>query len=132
VQRVVIIGLAIVIGGLAIVGAIRELGKKPDIVPARDRQEQSGPARTVVVRMVDNAYEPGLVSVRLGQTVRWVNDDDVAHTVTKSSGPGVDFDSEEIAPEELYDFTFAQGRGLVRYHCEIHPRMRGEISLIGD
>jgi plastocyanin len=133
VQRVLIIGAAILIGGWAIVSAILELNKKPDLIPASDPQEEVGPARTVVVRMEDIAYNPDLVSARLGQTVQWVNDDDAAHTVAKVSGPGEDFESDKITPGERFNVTLGEGRGVIEYRCEIHPdRMRGEISVIGD
>jgi plastocyanin len=133
VQRFLIIGLALVIGGWAIVSAIQELNKKPDVIPASDPQEIAGPARTVVVRMDDIAYNPDVVSARLGQTVRWVNDDDVTHTVAKVSGPDEDFQSDDIKPGQSFDFTLGSGQGVIEYQCENHPdRMRGEISVIGD
>ncbi len=126
-QRVFLVIAAAVIGGVAIFLSIQELGEKPGVRQVEEQQEAVGGARTVIVRIQDTKYVPDQVSIRAGQTVRWVNNDQIEHTVT-----GDDFDSGEIAPGESYDRIFAD-KGEEKYMCTIHPdRMQGTVTIVGD
>ena len=37
--------------------------------------------------MYDKAFQPNPLTIKVGNTVRWTNDDIVIHTVTSGSGP---------------------------------------------
>lgn len=84
--------------------------------------------------VIDNyMYYPSNVNIRRGQTVTWVNRDNVAHTVT-SPVPGVSsidqFDSGNIAPGASYSRTFNLD-GRFDYYCRLHPYMRGSVTVSG-
>jgi plastocyanin len=83
------------------------------------------------VRMKDLRFKPGAVSVSVGQAVRFVNDDDVDHTVLEDVGPrsgkATAVDSGRIAPGETFEFV-VRGNGLVPYICTLHPSvMIGQV-----
>lgn len=80
-------------------------------------------------------YVPKAVNIQLGvnNLVRWINTDDVAHTVTPDS-PTEDsysgiFESEGvIRAGETYEFLFTEEREIP-YHCEPHPWMTGTLDI---
>jgi plastocyanin len=65
--------------------------------------------------------------------VRWINNDDTAHTVTPdhrhSDGYTGDFGSEGVLkPGDTYDFLFTEPQE-VHYHCTPHPWMTGSVTV---
>ena len=80
-------------------------------------------------------YVPNDPTVLLTFTnnVRWVNNDDTAHTVTPdhrhSDGYTGDFGSEGVLkPGDTYDFLFTEPQE-VHYHCTPHPWMTGSVTV---
>ncbi len=100
--------------------------------PATGAHEHHGGTVVVVVVVVEVAirdffFEPALPSVAPGTTVVWVNRGAHPHTVTAFDGS---FDSGVLMPGEAFAVTFG-GSGRVRYFCEVHPSMTGDVS-VGD
>lgn len=90
-----------------------------------------GAPAAVTVRMKRLRFAPTAVSVDVGEVVRFVNNDNVAHTVFQDvgarSGIPPSVDSERILPGETFDFT-ARRQGLISYVCTLHPSvMTGQI-----
>ncbi|MGV7226775.1 MAG: cupredoxin domain-containing protein [Nitrosopumilus sp.] len=80
-------------------------------------------------------YVPNDPTVLLTFTnnVRWINNDDTAHTVTPdhrhSDGYTGDFGSEGVLkPGDTYDFLFTEPQE-VHYHCTPHPWMTGSVTV---
>jgi plastocyanin len=72
-----------------------------------------------------SAFNPSPVTVPAGTTVRWTNDDSIAHDVTSNTNVWA---SGNIAPGAHFDFTF-QTAGTYPYHCTIHPGMVGTVTV---
>ena len=94
-----------------------------DMIPGSAKQDQQ-----------DN-FVPKRVNIQLGidNHVFWHNKDDTPHTITpdtpyeddysgKFASPGV------VKPGQEYDFLFTHD-GLVPYHCEPHPWMKGTLEI---
>lgn len=89
----------------------------------------------VTVRMQNDQFLPQNVTVRVGQTIHWVNDDDELHTVTSGMSsnladmPGQLFDAQTPAGG-TFDFT-PSGVGNIPFFCRIHELlgMRGTITV---
>jgi plastocyanin len=81
---------------------------------------------TVTIR--NFAFEPGTLTVTVGTTVTWVNDDGATHTVTADGGA---FDSGRLANGATFQFTFDEV-GDFTYHCSLHSTMQGTISVKGS
>ena len=79
------------------------------------------------VEIGDNFFDPPDVAVEPGSTITWTNNGDEPHTVTADDGS---FDSERLNPGDSYTVAFG-GQGTVTYHCEIHPEMRGSVTVGG-
>jgi plastocyanin len=96
--------------------------------------EQSGgaggpaAAKEVAIEVVDIDYDPQDATVAKGGTVTWTNTGDIPHTVTKSDGPGADFDSETLSPGDTFEQRFDTA-GTIGYVCKIHPQQTGSITV---
>ncbi|WP_316504376.1 PEFG-CTERM sorting domain-containing protein [Nitrosopumilus sp.] len=79
----------------------------------------------------DACYIPSSVSVGVGETVTWSNDDTAAHTVTSgtaSGGPDGIFDSSLFAAGTTFSHTFEE-EGAFDYFCMVHPWMVGAVTV---
>jgi plastocyanin len=75
-------------------------------------------------------FRPGRVAVAAGAAVTWVNQDEIAHTVTSGTpeSPGGAF-AERLADKGASaTVTFARP-GVYPYFCRRHQAMRGEIRV---
>jgi plastocyanin len=77
----------------------------------------SGSGTGNTISIYGMAYSPASKTVAKGTVVKWVNDDNYAHTVT--SDDGTTFDSGNIAAGKSYSYT-ASTPGTFNYHCTIH------------
>lgn len=80
------------------------------------------------------AYDPLDLTVEVGTTVRWTNEDAVAHTVTSGTSDGVTaepdgtFESGFLEQGDGWSFTFTQA-GEFPYYCQPHPWMMGKVTV---
>ena len=91
--------------------------------------DSGGGGEEVVVDIPAITFEPDNVTVEPGTTVRWTNTDDLPHTVTKTGGPGEDFDSGNIEPGGEFEYTFEGSSGTIDYVCTIHPGQEGSVTV---
>jgi plastocyanin len=83
-------------------------------------------AETVTVDITNFTFDPGTVTIQVGDTVTWTNNDAMPHTATSTDDPAT-FDGE-MQPGESFSFTFEE-EGTFAYFCEIHPQMEGTIVV---
>ena len=77
------------------------------------------------VKIANFTFEPPVLTVKVGTTVTWVNDDDIPHLVAEKDGK---FRSSALDTDEKFSQTF-KTPGTVEYFCAIHPRMTGKIVV---
>jgi plastocyanin len=82
-------------------------------------------APAVRVSMWGYLYAPGTIRIRAGETVEWINDDAVVHTVTAENGA---FDSRGIQPGGTWRARFDEA-GIYPYYCGPHPFMKGVVVV---
>jgi len=83
-------------------------------------------AATIDVDIVNFAFNPDTVTISVGDTVRWTNNDGaISYTATSTTGV---FDSGTLGNGQQFSFTFTQA-GIYPYHCSIHPSMTGTITV---
>ena len=68
-------------------------------------------------------FKPATLTVKKGQTVKWVNKDSAPHTVTSDS-----FKSNSLQQNSFFTTTFDKA-GSFAYHCTFHPSMKGGIIV---
>ena len=78
--------------------------------------------------MKDLRFDPVEVTVKQGGTITWTNDDSVRHTVTKESGPGLQFDSGNVEGGGIFEQRFTEA-GKISYLCQIHRVRRAQSPL---
>jgi plastocyanin len=80
----------------------------------------------------DKAYQPNPVSIKVGETVIWTNNDLTIHTVTEGNSstnvPINGFDSGLLNPDETFKHVFKKA-GTIEYHCILHPTMTGRVII---
>jgi plastocyanin len=79
---------------------------------------------TKTVSISGFAYKPAALTISKGTTVRFANNDKVAHTATRAGG----FNTKRIGAGKAASVRF-NARGSFNYHCTIHPEMRGKIVV---
>ncbi len=80
---------------------------------------------TAAVTIKGFAFDPASITVKVGTSVTWTNEDGAPHTITSDKG---DWDSGRIAQGGTYTRTFDQA-GTYAYHCAVHPSMTGTVVV---
>ena len=80
------------------------------------------------VRMAGSRFEPSTLTIAVGETVRWFNDDALPHTVSATDGS---WDSGNLAPGQAFERRF-ETAGSYSYLCRYHPGMVGSIEVTGS
>jgi plastocyanin len=70
-------------------------------------------------------FQPDSLTIKLGDTVVWTNQDPFPHTVTSAAGR---FDSKAIAPGKSWKFKPSK-RGEFPYVCSFHPTMSAVLRV---
>ena len=80
-----------------------------------------------LVRMADAGYVPAQISGRVGDTLRFVNEDSINHTVfVPTSGFGIDLGQQEPGDER----TMTLGKpGVFEVECVFHGHMLLTVSV---
>jgi plastocyanin len=147
--RLLAAGLVVVAALVAVLVVNGEGPNKPEDaaagVPARQSGTVSNPSPAAAdtgsngepvgatVKMRHLKFVPTEVSVDVGEAVRFVNDDDVAHTILQDFGPRsgeiAAVDSDRILPGETFTFV-PRAEGLISFVCTLHPAvMSGQILV---
>ena len=75
---------------------------------------------------IDNfTFKSDTITVPVGTTVMWENDDDIPHTVVSLDGA---FRSQALDTDDKYSFTFDKA-GTYEYFCGLHPQMTGKVVV---
>src|SRR5215813_1052196 len=81
-------------------------------------------AANLEVKIDNFTFGPQKLTVKVGDTVTWINEDDIPHTIV-STGK---FRSKALDTEDKYAFTFT-APGTFEYFCGLHPHMQGSIVV---
>lgn len=85
-------------------------------------------AATQQVMMQNYAYSPATLTVRVGDTVTWVQHDEAPHDVVTTSAP-VAFRGPKLSAGQSWSYTFRQP-GTYSYYCSVHPDMRASVTVL--
>lgn len=87
----------------------------------------TAPDGAAVIHMHDIQFQPKDVTVKVGQKVRWVNDDTVQHNVVADSG--AHFHSQNFGQGGTFTYTPTKP-GTITYECDLHPGMDGTLNVV--
>jgi plastocyanin len=86
------------------------------------------PTFDVQVDIGDFFFDPVLVEIDAGQTVRWLNTVSTIHTTTAY---GNVWDSGDMGLDDVFDFTLNDA-GVYQYECGYHPLTMIGTVVVGD
>lgn len=148
----VLVALGVLVGGYMLFDTMRSDGNVSDAddasaVDLNTVFEPAGgtetPLPVAIIRYSASGYQPAMVTIRQGETVRWINDDTeetwpaAAVHPTHSMYPeksesdclGSSFDAcRGLAQGESWDFTFT-AKGTWRFHDHLNPSKTGSIIV---
>jgi plastocyanin len=84
------------------------------------------PPAIVEVKIDNFMFAPMDLTIAVGTTVKWINHDDIPHTVV--SEDKTTFKSKAMDTDESFSYTFNQP-GTYTYFCSIHPKMVAKIIV---
>jgi plastocyanin len=105
--------------------------KSSDMAPASSPAGNTSGNKTNSVSIVSMAFSPTTLTVAVGTTVTWTNNDSAAHTVTSDTGL---FDSGNLSAAGSgssggsFSFTF-NNAGTFNYHCTYHSMMVAKVIV---
>lgn len=71
-----------------------------------------------------SSFQPGSVTISVGGTVTWTNQDSVEHAPAADDGSW----QGDLPVGGSFSMTFNKA-GSYPYHCTIHPMMKGTITV---
>ena len=102
---------------------------------------QSTSANNYVVRITADGFSPSTLTIKVGDTVTWINEDSKQHWIASDPHPihtgypekggciGSTFDScRGLNPGESWSFTFRYS-GTWGYHDHLRPYLTGKIIV---
>ena len=84
-------------------------------------------AASHVVTQKGMAFAPETMTVKVGDTVVFKNDDKLTHNVYSRS-PGNEFNLKSVKPGDSAEWAFSSP-GEVAVRCAIHPKMKMTIKV---
>jgi plastocyanin len=130
-RSIVVKRLAISCAATVLAAAFCTLLPAPQGAGAADAPAAVATGTPIVVHTKDFAFKPLELTIPVGTTVTFVNDDDAAHTVAAAT-LGDDkkplFDSGNMDKGQKWSFTFKKP-GTYQYFCAYHAFMKAKIVV---
>jgi plastocyanin len=92
-------------------------------VPAATSAPATG---TVDVTIANFAFSPDKLTVKVGTTVKWTNQDSATHNITAEDNS---FKSGDLNQGDSFSFTFTTA-GTYAYRCGFHASMKATITVV--
>ncbi len=77
------------------------------------------------VQIKNMSFSPATLTVKVGDSVTWTNQDSVGHSATADDNS---FDTGVFNQGQSKTITFSKA-GTFTYHCSVHPTMKGTITV---
>jgi plastocyanin len=110
---------------LALAGCGSSSSSPPAASATPDPTVAAAKSNVVDVTMRNIKFVPATTTVKLGQTVRWTNDDKIVHTVASSK---LRLASEGINGGDTFTYR-PRKRGRFPYFCTIHAGQTGVLIV---
>jgi plastocyanin len=82
-------------------------------------------ANATQVKIADFIFSPAAITVPVGTTVTWTNEDDIPHLVRETHSR---FKSAALDTGDSYSYTFMVA-GEYEYFCVLHPHMTAKVVV---
>ncbi len=115
-KRMFLVGMILLLMSILVAGCGGYQAPGPAPSPVAGTEHQ--------VTIENFAFSPAEITIKVGDTVTWTEQDAVHHTTTGSI-----FDSGDLGQEQTYSKTFDKA-GTYDYTCNYHPNMKGKVIVI--
>lgn len=96
--------------------------KTPGVkLPSEETKSTPKEKNTILIK--DFTFNPNTLTVKAGDTVTWLNEDGVVHTIKST-----EFTSPNMKNGETFKFQFTV-TGTYEYSCSVHPYMKGKVVV---
>jgi plastocyanin len=109
----------------ALVAAVALTACSQPAAPSGGGTSGGTPSASAQIVLKNIAVSPQQVTIAVGGTVTFVNQDSTDHRMVDDGGA---YDSGMLAPGADFKQTFAKA-GTFPFHCSIHPTMTGTIIV---
>ena len=90
---------------------------------------QEGWSETVEIKIIKSTFIPTVLKIKEGDTIRWVNTEELLQTVTSGKAPTPDKQFHAAYVKKEFEVTFDKA-GFYDYYCELHQAvMRGVVIV---
>ena len=96
--------------------------------PLQTLAHSGGSGVIIPIRIKENSFDPDFVTVKVGTTVIWTNEDPGTHTVTYTGNDVMRFDSGPLVTKQSFPNTFLTA-GRYTYTCKQHSFMTGTVLV---
>jgi plastocyanin len=110
---------------ITIGGVLASSAAQPEGGAGTPQPASAGTGSAIEVDIDNFAFTPGVITVKAGTQVTWVNHDDIPHTVDSTEGK---FKSGALDTNDKFEFRFTQP-GEYPFYCRMHPKMTGKIIV---
>ncbi len=117
--RGLLAGIACIMAFGALTGTRGVLAARAQVSPA------TVPGGPTAIAITDFIFMPGDVTVQVGETVTWTNNDTAPHTVAANQGA---FTSGTLHKGDSFSFRATQA-GVYAYYCQLHPFMKATVTV---
>ena len=85
----------------------------------------AAPESTVEITIDNFTFTPDTITIEPGTIVKWLNRDDIPHTVVAKS---LAFKSRALDTDDSFSYQFNEV-GVIDYFCALHPHMTGKVIV---
>ena len=117
--------LILVLGVVALSGCTQNPQNNTTTNQTTSPTQNQSNATKYTVTIQNFAFNPGTLTVPVGTTVKWANQDPRIHRVYSNTEV---FESKDLNTGDSYSYKFTKA-GTYKYHCSIHPNMTGTIIV---
>jgi len=119
--------------GLSILASVACNDDNNPVTPPDGNGNGNGNGNTAVnhtVNMAGSVFSPATLSIAQGDTVTWVNNDNIPHTTTSGpqGAPNGIWNSGDMGVSAVYRRVFTSA-GSFPYHCVYHNGMTGTVTV---
>lgn len=90
-----------------------------------------GWTETVEVKIIKSTFIPAVIKVKKGDTVRWVNTEELLHTVASGKAPMLDKKFHAPYVKKEFEVTLDKA-GFYDYYCELHQAIMRGVIIVED
>lgn len=92
---------------------------------------REGRTETVEIKIIKSTFIPAVLTVKKGDTVRWVNTEELLHTVTSGKAPMHDKKFSAAYVKKGFEVTL-DTTGFYDYFCELHQAIMHGVIIVEE